>query len=160
MATDVRVEFGVLGPLLVRRGAGRLPVPPGKQRALLAALLLAANQVVSHDALIDTLWGAELPGLRSTPRSPSFRRHPGRQARQRRSAVSSRRVFSHRMVTVVNVWSGVTIDCLDPQRVALPFRINRATSFLARRTICGALGHLAVERHRDIDRHAEVASDR
>lgn len=30
----------------------------------------------------------------------------------------SRRAFSHRMVTVVNVWSGVTIDCLDPQRVA------------------------------------------
>src|SRR5215469_1976457 len=30
----------------------------------------------------------------------------------------SRRAFSHRVVTVVNVWSGVTIDCLDPQRVA------------------------------------------
>ena len=32
--------------------------------------------------------------------------------------VSSRRAFSHRMVTEVNIWSGVTIDCLDPQRVA------------------------------------------
>jgi hypothetical protein len=42
-ATGMQVEFGVLGPLLVRRGAARLPVPPGKQRAL-----LAANQVAVH----------------------------------------------------------------------------------------------------------------
>jgi len=57
----VRVEFGVLGPLLVRRGAARLPVPPGKQRTLLAVLLLAANQLVSCDTLIDTLWGGDPP---------------------------------------------------------------------------------------------------
>jgi DNA-binding SARP family transcriptional activator len=61
MAMDMQMEFGVLGPLLVRRGAVPLPIPPGKQRALLAALLLAANQVVSQDALIDTLWGADPP---------------------------------------------------------------------------------------------------
>lgn len=61
MATELRVEFGVLGPLLVRCCAARLQIPPGKQRALLAALLLAADQVVSHDALIDTLWGADPP---------------------------------------------------------------------------------------------------
>lgn len=61
MGPDMQVEFGVLGPLLVRRGAVPLPIPPGKQRALLAALLLAANQIVSQDALIDTLWGADPP---------------------------------------------------------------------------------------------------
>ena len=61
MATDARVEFGVLGPLLVRRGTAVLPIPPGKQRALLAALLLAANQIVSQDALIDILWDADPP---------------------------------------------------------------------------------------------------
>jgi DNA-binding SARP family transcriptional activator len=57
MAVDAPVEFGVLGPLLVRRGGVRLLVPARKQRAL----LLAANQVVSCDALIDTLWGAGPP---------------------------------------------------------------------------------------------------
>lgn len=57
----MQFEFGVLGPLLVRCGGVRLSIPPGKQRALLAALLLAANQMVSHDALIDTLWGADPP---------------------------------------------------------------------------------------------------
>jgi DNA-binding SARP family transcriptional activator len=61
MRTDLRIEFGVLGPLLVRCGAARLPIPPGKQRALLAGLLLAANQIVSYDALIDTLWGGDPP---------------------------------------------------------------------------------------------------
>jgi hypothetical protein len=30
-------EFCLLGPLLVRRGGVTLPVPPGKQRAVLAA---------------------------------------------------------------------------------------------------------------------------
>jgi DNA-binding SARP family transcriptional activator len=36
-------------------------VPRGKQRAVLAALLLNANQVVSVDELTGTLWGASAP---------------------------------------------------------------------------------------------------
>ena len=59
MATEM--EFCLLGPLLVRRGGTVMPVSPGKQRALLAALLLDANKVLSLDELAGVVWGAELP---------------------------------------------------------------------------------------------------
>lgn len=49
------MEFGILGPLEVR-SQGRLVALPGvKQRALLAILLLNANEVVASDRLIDAL---------------------------------------------------------------------------------------------------------
>jgi DNA-binding SARP family transcriptional activator/tetratricopeptide (TPR) repeat protein len=57
----VETEFGLLGPLLVRR-AGRTPeIPLGKQRALLAALLLNANRVVPIGEIAEVLWGDEPP---------------------------------------------------------------------------------------------------
>ena len=55
------VEFCLLGPLLARRGALAVPIPPGNQRTLLAALLLNANRVVSLDELAETLWGSGPP---------------------------------------------------------------------------------------------------
>ncbi len=55
------MEFGLLGPLAVRRGETVIPVQAGKQRAVLAALLLNANQVVPVGELAETLWGAEPP---------------------------------------------------------------------------------------------------
>jgi DNA-binding SARP family transcriptional activator len=58
---DRATEFGLLGTLLVRRGGVTLPVTPGKQRALLAALLLSADRVVSLDELTEVLWGAAPP---------------------------------------------------------------------------------------------------
>jgi DNA-binding SARP family transcriptional activator/tetratricopeptide (TPR) repeat protein len=54
-------EFCLLGPLLVRRGGVTLPVAPGKQRAVLAALLLSAGRAVSLDELAEVLWGAAPP---------------------------------------------------------------------------------------------------
>jgi len=56
------VEFAVLGPVVVRRDGRELPLGGPKQRALLAMLLLRANEVVSRDRLIDGLWGARPPG--------------------------------------------------------------------------------------------------
>src|SRR5260370_28508876 len=50
-------EFRLLGPLAVRIGGTVRPVQPGKQRAVLAALLLSANQVVPVDELTETLGG-------------------------------------------------------------------------------------------------------
>jgi DNA-binding SARP family transcriptional activator/Tfp pilus assembly protein PilF len=38
-----------------------VPVPPGKQRSLLAALLLSAGQAVSIDDLTEILWGSSPP---------------------------------------------------------------------------------------------------
>ena len=41
-----QLEFCLLGPLEVRCGGAPVPVPRGKQRAVLAALLLNAGRVV------------------------------------------------------------------------------------------------------------------
>jgi DNA-binding SARP family transcriptional activator/tetratricopeptide (TPR) repeat protein len=57
---SVGVEFGLLGPLLVRSGGADVPVRRGRQRAVLAVLLLNAGRVVSVERLIDALWG-EVP---------------------------------------------------------------------------------------------------
>jgi DNA-binding SARP family transcriptional activator/tetratricopeptide (TPR) repeat protein len=54
-------EFGLLGPLLVRSGGATVAVPPGKQRTVLAALLLGGGRVVSLDELTEVLWGADPP---------------------------------------------------------------------------------------------------
>jgi DNA-binding SARP family transcriptional activator len=41
------MEFCLLGPVLVRYGGAVIPVQAGKQRVVLAALLLNANQTTS-----------------------------------------------------------------------------------------------------------------
>ena len=51
------MEFEILGPLRVSVGGRVLDPGGGKQRLLLACLLVRANQVVSLDRLIDELWG-------------------------------------------------------------------------------------------------------
>ncbi len=55
------MEFCLLGPLAVRCGDAAVPVQAGKQRAVLAALLLNANRVVALEQLAETLWGAAPP---------------------------------------------------------------------------------------------------
>ena len=55
------MEFRILGPLEVVEDGRSLDLGGPKQRALLAALLLRANEVVSQDALIDDLWGETPP---------------------------------------------------------------------------------------------------
>jgi DNA-binding SARP family transcriptional activator len=50
------MEFGILGPLDVRDGDRTLPLAGARQRALLALLLLHANEVVSSDRILDALW--------------------------------------------------------------------------------------------------------
>ncbi len=55
------MEFRILGPLEVCSNGGRKLDLVGKQRSLLAVLLLHADEAVSTDSLIDALWGAEPP---------------------------------------------------------------------------------------------------
>jgi DNA-binding SARP family transcriptional activator len=55
------MKFCLLGPLMVRNGTAVVPLPRGKQRALLVALLLEANRAVSLDELVQTLWGDDPP---------------------------------------------------------------------------------------------------
>ena len=54
-------EFCLLGPLMVRSDGVAVPVTRGKQRAVLAALLLNAGSVVSLDELAEILWGPGPP---------------------------------------------------------------------------------------------------
>ena len=51
-----RLEFRILGPLVLRVDGAPIPVGGPKQRALLALLLLSANRVVSRERLIDELF--------------------------------------------------------------------------------------------------------
>jgi DNA-binding SARP family transcriptional activator/tetratricopeptide (TPR) repeat protein len=55
------MEFCLLGPLVVRRDGTVIPVQAGKQRAVLAALLLNANRVVPVEDLAEALWGPRPP---------------------------------------------------------------------------------------------------
>ena len=55
------MEFRILGPLEVVGDSGPVALGGGKQRALLALLLLRANEVVSSDTLIDELWQGNPP---------------------------------------------------------------------------------------------------
>jgi DNA-binding SARP family transcriptional activator len=54
-------EFRILGPLEAVDEGRRLAIGSAKQRALLAILVLHANEVVSTDRLIDGIWGAQPP---------------------------------------------------------------------------------------------------
>jgi DNA-binding SARP family transcriptional activator len=60
------VKFQILGPFEVRSGERSLVVPRAKQRALLLALLLRPNEVVSTDRLIDAVWGEHPPATAMT----------------------------------------------------------------------------------------------
>jgi DNA-binding SARP family transcriptional activator/streptogramin lyase len=56
------MEFRILGPLEVVDDEGRtVPLGGARQRALLAALLLRANEVVLLDQLMEDVWGGRLP---------------------------------------------------------------------------------------------------
>src|SRR6266508_6085138 len=55
------IAFGILGPLEARRDGAPVELGTAKERALLAVLLLRANEVVSRDRLIDELWGDARP---------------------------------------------------------------------------------------------------
>src|SRR4051794_9150582 len=55
------MDYGILGPLEVLAPDGPVALGGAKQRALLAVLLLRANEVVSTDRLVEALWGEEPP---------------------------------------------------------------------------------------------------
>jgi DNA-binding SARP family transcriptional activator len=55
------MEFRILGPLEAWDEGRELPLGGPKPRALLAVLLIHANEVVAADRLIDELWGEDSP---------------------------------------------------------------------------------------------------
>ncbi len=55
------MEFGILGPLELEDDGRSVALPAAKHRALLAILLLHANELVSSDRLIEELWAGQPP---------------------------------------------------------------------------------------------------
>ncbi len=59
------VEFRILGPLEVWQDGKQLAPSGHKARALLALLLLHANEPISADRLLEEVWGDQLPANRA-----------------------------------------------------------------------------------------------
>jgi DNA-binding SARP family transcriptional activator len=57
----IRMHLGILGPLEVLDDGRRVALGGDRQRALLALLLIHANEAVSAERLIDELWGERPP---------------------------------------------------------------------------------------------------
>ncbi|HXV34027.1 MAG TPA: BTAD domain-containing putative transcriptional regulator [Gaiellaceae bacterium] len=55
------MDFRLLGPLEVRDGDREVRLRGGKQRALLALLLVNANRTLAIDRIVDDLWGEDVP---------------------------------------------------------------------------------------------------
>ena len=55
------MDFRLLGPLEAFDGPVPLQIVAGKQRALLAILLLSANRTVAREQIVDALWGEDVP---------------------------------------------------------------------------------------------------
>jgi DNA-binding SARP family transcriptional activator len=56
-----RLEIRILGPLEAVRDGATVDLGPPRQRAVLAALLIRANEIVPTDVLIDEIWGDAPP---------------------------------------------------------------------------------------------------
>src|SRR5215471_3005227 len=57
------MEFRILGPLEMRGEDGEVRLRAGKERALLALLLLNANRTLALDGIVDGLWGEDVPEM-------------------------------------------------------------------------------------------------
>jgi DNA-binding SARP family transcriptional activator/Flp pilus assembly protein TadD len=97
----VEMEFGLLGPLLVRRGGSVIPVQRGNQRTLLAALLLAANRVVPTEEIAEALWGPVPP-----PSAPVTIRNYVRRLRQALGDANRARILSQPRGYLISVGDG------------------------------------------------------
>lgn len=80
------VAFEVLSRFSIRHGDAWLPVPPPKPRAVLTALLLRANEVVSAGTLAEILWGTQPP----VTAAPALQNHVMRLRRQLGTCVGGR----------------------------------------------------------------------
>lgn len=59
--TSEPLRFTLLGPVRVWRGERELTLGPPQRKAVLATLLLRADQVVSASELVDAVWGESAP---------------------------------------------------------------------------------------------------
>jgi DNA-binding SARP family transcriptional activator len=55
------MDYRILGPLEALDGERQLPLGGARQRAVLAVLLLHANETLTRDVIVDELWGEDAP---------------------------------------------------------------------------------------------------
>ena len=75
------MQFRILGPLTAAFEGEALALGGERQRALLAVLLVHANEMVSTERLIEQLFGDTRAPGRGAPPTPSTSRCPGCVAR-------------------------------------------------------------------------------
>src|ERR687888_649798 len=61
VASGRTMRYRIFGPLQVADGSRPVALAQGRQRLLLAVLLVHANETISTDRLIDALWGESPP---------------------------------------------------------------------------------------------------
>ncbi|MFG2650815.1 BTAD domain-containing putative transcriptional regulator [Streptomyces sp. NPDC048436] len=61
-AVTGRLRLALLGPVVARRGEVPFDLGPVRRQAVLAALVLRAEKLVTHQQLLDDVWGLEPPG--------------------------------------------------------------------------------------------------
>jgi DNA-binding SARP family transcriptional activator len=64
-----RMQFRILGPLEVEDNGKQLDLGGPRQRAVLAFLLLYANQPVPSERLLEALWGSPSKAARNSLQS-------------------------------------------------------------------------------------------
>jgi DNA-binding SARP family transcriptional activator len=121
------MQFRMLGPLEVEVGGEALPLRGPRLRALLAALLVSANEVVPDERLLDDLWGDEPPSsgrtalrvrvsqLRKLLGDAVVTRSPGYMLRADPDAIDARRF--ERLLA-----EGRTLVEREPERAAATLR--------------------------------------
>jgi DNA-binding SARP family transcriptional activator len=133
------MQFRILGPVEVTNDGGALALGPPKQRAVLAALLLDPNRVVSVDRFVDLLWPEDpTPSTGSLPvYVANLRRllEPDRPAR-----TPPRRLLTRAPGYLLRVESG-ELDALDFEALAAAARryLAEARPAAARAALVGAL---------------------
>jgi DNA-binding SARP family transcriptional activator len=129
------MEFGLLGPLMVRCGETALPVPRGHQRTLLAVLLLHAGRVVPVDDIAETLWGPAPP-----PSAPATIRNHVKRLRQALGQAGRERISFRQHGYLISVGE----DELDVSRFANLLASARAAARVGSWDQAAALVHEAL----------------
>ena len=107
------MEFGVLGPLEVTAHGQPLLVRGARTRAVLAMLLMRANQVVAADQLIEELW----PGQPADRASASLQVRVSQLRKALRSAQEAERLVTRPPGYLIRVAAG-ELDALRFDRLA------------------------------------------
>ena len=96
-----KMEFGLLGPLMVRSAGADLVLPRGRPRSMLALLLLDAGRVVPAGRITEALWSGEPP-----PSAPAVIRHYVWQLRQVLGQAGPPRIITHPRGYLIRVGDG------------------------------------------------------